>query len=131
MEGEGERGGAVGMAVRVGAGRAAVGAVEDVAAVGGDAIDGMEVFADVAGDGDEELAGIERGGEAWEEFGFEGAGEGAEFEAGAEVLVKEIAETNARAGVVERGALAETEAREEKVELVGGGGVLEGEEFAG
>ena len=66
-EGEGERGGAVGVAVRCG-----VGAVEDVAGVGGGAVDGMEVFADVATDGNEEFARFERGDEAREEFGFEG-----------------------------------------------------------
>src|SRR5688572_25151377 len=71
-EGEGKRGGAVGVTIGRG-----MGAVEDVAGVGGGAVDGMEVFADVATNRDEEFAGFEGGGEAGEEFGFEGAGEGA------------------------------------------------------
>jgi len=74
-EGEGERGGAIGVAVGSG-----VGAIKDLAGVGGDAADGMEFFADVAGDGDEELAGFQGGGETREEFGFERRGEGAEFD---------------------------------------------------
>ena len=44
---------------------------------------------------------------------------------------QEIAEANAGSGVVEGGFLAEFEAGEELVDLVGGGGVAEGEDFAG
>ena len=87
--------------------RGGVGAVEDGAAVGGGAVDGVEVFADVAADGDEEFARFKGGSEAREQFGFEGAGEGAEFDARAEFAVKEIAQTNAGAGVVEGDFAAE------------------------
>jgi hypothetical protein len=92
----------------------------------------MEVFTDVAADGDEEFARLEGGGEAGEEFGFEGAGEGAEFDAmRAQFAMEEIAEADAGAGVVEGDALAEFEAREEGLELVGGGEVAEAVDFAG
>ena len=65
-DGEGEGGGAIGVAVGCG-----MGAVEDVAGMGDGAIDGMEIFADVARDGDEEFAVLECGSEAREKFGLE------------------------------------------------------------
>jgi hypothetical protein len=107
-----------------------VGAVEDRAGVGGGAVDGMEVFADVTRDGNEKLARFEGGGEAREEFGFEGAGEGTEFDAMTEFAVEEIAQTDAGAGVVERDFAAEFEARAENLELFGSGEVAEAEELA-
>ena len=124
-ESKGKGGCAIGMAVWCG-----VGAIVDISGVGCRAVDGVEIFADVASDGDEELARFEGGGEAREEFAFEGGGEGAEFDAGAEFAVEEVAEADARAGVVEGDFTAEVEARSELGELVGGGGVAEAEDFA-
>jgi hypothetical protein len=92
----------------------------------------MEVLADVAGDGDEEFAGFEGGGEAREEFSFEGAGEGAEFDAmWTEFAVKEIAQADAGTGIVEADATAEFEARAEDFELFRGRKVFEAEDLPG
>ena len=64
--GEGERGGAVGVTVRC-----RVRAIENVAGVGDGAVDGVEIFADVARNWDEEFAIFERGSQAWKKFGLE------------------------------------------------------------
>ena len=126
-DGQGERGGAVGVAVRGG-----VGAVEDVAGIGCDAVDGVQVFANVAGDGDEELARLKGSGEAGEQVGFEGAGEGTEFDAMAtEFAMEKIAETDTGAGKVEAGFVAEFKARAEDFELFWSGEVAENENLAG
>src|SRR3954469_6924615 len=74
-QGEGQGGAAVGMAVP-GLG----GAVGDLAGGGDDAVDGVEVFADFAGNGDEDFLFLERGAEAGEEFAFQLRRELAEFD---------------------------------------------------
>jgi hypothetical protein len=67
-------------AVGVAAGSAG-GAIDDLAGIGNGAVEGMKVFADVAGCRDLEFAVFEGGAEAREEFGLESGREFAEFEA--------------------------------------------------
>src|SRR5688572_19767781 len=74
-DGEGESGGAVAVAIG-----GAAGAVTDVAGVGDDAVDGMEVLADLGGFGNEDAAALEGGAEFDEDFFLERCGEGAEFD---------------------------------------------------
>ncbi len=148
-EGQGQSGGAVGVAV--GSGK---GAVEDLAGVRDGAIDRMKIFPDVAAGGDEQFTGFQSVPEAREQFGFEGGGEGAEFEpAGRAGVVSDlvaeraagtgstaagiaefgeeaIPKANARAGVVDAKALAALEAGQEELDLLGRGQVLEGENLA-
>ena len=64
------------------------GAVADLAGGGDDAVEGMEVFADLGGFGDEDSAAFEGGAEFDEDFFFECGGEGAEFDFGAEFLAE-------------------------------------------
>ena len=107
------------------------------------ALDGMEVFANGGGTGNADDATFERGSEMGEEFVLEGLGKGAELDlaggggavegignsaAGlAEIANEEIAQADARTGVVETDAAGAFETRVEVLELVGGGRVLEEE----
>ena len=76
-EGEGESGGAIGVAIGSG-----MGAIGGLAVDANDALDGVEVFADIAADRNEERALLEGSSKAGVEFGFEGGSEVAEFEFG-------------------------------------------------
>jgi hypothetical protein len=120
-----ERGGAVAMAIG-GAG----GAVADRAGVGDDAVNGMEVFADLGGFGDEDAAALEGGAEFDEDFFLERGSESAEFDFAAEFLDERVAEADASAGVIDTDFARELDARAECFDLGGSGGAAEDEDFA-
>jgi hypothetical protein len=143
---EGEREG--GGSIRMTAGCAG-GAVDDLAGVGDGAVEGVEVFADIAAGRDLEFAVFKRGAEAWKKFGFEGGGELAKLEvnagagvvgvfvigfgedqAGAEFFGEAVAEADAGPGVVDGDGAAAAEAREEDFELIGRGEVVEAEDLS-
>jgi len=115
--------------------------------VGDDAVDGMEVFADVGGMWDGQETAFEGGTEVGKEFAFELLGKGAEFDAAAsgrrghgrgrgrneftELLNEDVAEADAGACVIEADAAGKIDARRERFNLLRGGGVAEDEDFAG
>ena len=117
-------------------------AVVDLAGLGDVALDGVEVLADVAADGDTQDALLEGGAEARVEFGFEGGGELAEVDlaggatlarrsrATTEFLDEVVTEADACAGVIEADFAAALEARAEDLELFGGAGVFQAEDLS-
>jgi hypothetical protein len=126
---EGQGGGAIGVAVGAGGG-----AVADLAVDGDDALDGGQVIANVATDGDDDLPLFEGGAQAGVELGFQGRGEGAEFEAGdaaAKLFDEVVAKADTGTGVIDSDFAAALEARPEFFDLIGSGSVAEGQDFAG
>ena len=98
----------------------AAGAVTDLAGVRDDAVEGMEVFADLGGLRNEDAAAFEGGTEFDEDFFLERRGEGAEFDFVAELLFEGVAEADASAGVIEADFAGELDARAEGFDLGGG-----------
>ena len=86
-------------AVAVPIGRLA-GAVDDLSGGGGVPLDAVQVLADLGAGRDEHVAVLHRGAQPGEELFLEPGAEVAQFDLRAEVLVKEIAQTNARPGVI-------------------------------
>ncbi len=117
-----------------------IGSIGELAGGADDALETMEIFANDRLDGEAEIPGFELKAQFRKQFGFKTGREWAElnFASGTGSPIEfckftdeKIAETDAGAGIIQAGKSGFLNARTEQFDLIGGGHVLEHEDFTG